>query len=351
MNNKIAIALVFALIVAIALPITVQAGTIRVITTTSDIASIAKKVGGKLVEVQSLNDGTRDPHFLQAKPTYIMKARKADLFIRIGMELEIGYEPVILNSCRNRNIQVGKDGHLDLSINTVKLEVPTMKIDRSMGDVHPMGNPHYWLDPYNGRIMAQDITQRLIKLDPKNKKTYTQNLAAFKKRLDEAMFGKKAVETIGGDDLWKVLIEGTIDKHLKEKKIESAGWYGLLLPYKGKGIVSQHRSWNYLLNRFGLKLAIEMESKPGVPPSPRHLKKVVETVKAEKVQAIIVEPFYGTKAADFVASRTNATVIVCANAVGGQPQASDYIAMLDNAIQSLAKALQKNTEGKAGGKS
>ncbi|MFH1709264.1 MAG: metal ABC transporter substrate-binding protein [Planctomycetota bacterium] len=339
MSFKIIVTLVLTLAFSICYTGALAAEQLQVVATTSDIASITRAIGGDRVAVQSLNDGTRDPHFLQAQPTYIVQARNADLFIRIGMELEVGYEPVILDASRNARIAVGKQGHLDLSANVVKLEVPTQKVDRSMGDVHAMGNPHYWLDPYNGRIMAWDIAGQLSRLDPEGTAIYAKNLAGFNRRLDEAMFGVQALEAIGGDRLWVALLQGELERLLQEKQIVAGGWFGLLAPFKGQGVISQHRSWNYLLNRFGLKLTAEMEPKPGIPPGPQHLMDVVETVRRENVKVIMVEPFYGTTAADYVASRTGAQVIVCANATGGTPEATDYLGMLDHAIRSLAGVL------------
>ncbi len=312
---------------------------LNIVTTTTDLASIARSVGGDRVRVRSLQNGTRDPHFLQAKPTYIVMARKADLWVRVGMELEIGYEPVILNSSRNRRIKVGSPGHLDVSQNVIRLDVPTKKVNRSMGDVHPEGNPHYWLDPYNGRIVAREIVDRLKRLDPAGAKVYEANLAAFTARLDGAMFGKAALVAMKGDELWKQQCDGGLQKALRKMGIGPGGWYGALLPHSGAKVGTHHRSWNYLLGRFGLVLGAELEPKPGIPPSPRHLTEALGTVKAAGIKAFMVEPFYSRKAADFIAARTGARVVVCANATGGQPEATDYIAMIDNAVRKLAAAL------------
>ena len=227
---------------------------LNVVTTTTDMASIARSIGGDRVRVRSLQNGTRDPHFLQAKPTYIVMARKADLWIRVGMELEIGYEPVILNSSRNRRIKAGSEGHLDASQNVLRLDVPTKKINRSMGDVHPEGNPHYWLDPYNGRIVAAEIAGRLKRLDMAGARTYEANLAAFTRKLDEAMFGEAALKAMKGDELWKLQLAGGLRKCLDDRKIKPGGWYGILLRHRGAKVGTHHRSWNYLLNRFGLVL-------------------------------------------------------------------------------------------------
>lgn len=312
---------------------------LRIVTTTTDLASIAGAVGGSRVSVFCLQDGTSDPHFLQARPSYIAQARRADLWIRIGMELEVGYEPVILESCRNGRIQVGSAGHLDVSTGVLKLDVPAQRVDRSMGDVHAQGNPHYWLDPYNGRIVAEEIVERLKLLDPGSSGSYESGLAAFKKNLDTAMFGEEAVEAVGGERLWELQIAGTLDGELDSHGITAAGWHGILKPFRNNDVASHHRSWNYLLDRFGLVLAFELEPKPGIPPSSRHLSDVVEIAKERHVRAILVEPFYDRKPADFVAERTGAAILVCANSMGGQKEAADYLSMLDHAVQFLAAGL------------
>jgi len=315
------------------------AAALNVVTTTTDLASITREIGGNRLSVDSLQDGTRDPHFLQAKPSYIMLARRADLWIRIGMELEIGYEPVIIDSSRNARIRPGRPGHLDVSERVLRLDVPSAKVDRSMGDVHPQGNPHYWLDPLNGRIIAETICERLRELDPPGAEAYDAGLAAFKRKLDTAMFGEGAVAALGGDELWELSRSGALDAALESRGIVSGGWCALLGPHRGACVASHHRSWNYLLGRFGLVLAAELEPKPGIPPSSRHLAEVVETVRARGVKAIMVEPFYPPKAAGFVAERTGARVVVAANATGGDEAATDYVAMLDSCVRRLAAAL------------
>jgi ABC-type Zn uptake system ZnuABC Zn-binding protein ZnuA len=281
------------------------ADKLNVVTTTPTLASIAESVGGEHVSVTSIGSGDEDPHFIQAKPSYMMKARKADLWIRIGLELEIGYEGLILQGSRNPRIQINTPGHLDASEGILKLEVPTGKIDRSMGDVHPMGNPHYWLDPYNGRIIAQNICQRLKLLDPEHAGDYDRNLAAFLSKLDNAM----------------------------------TGWAAKLKPFEHSKIVTYHRSWPYFANRFNLNVVAELEPKPGIPPGPGHILEVINTMKSEKAKVILMEPFYNRDDAEAVAKKTGAKVVVVPNAVN--EQVKDYIAMLDNVVNRLSDALSE----------
>jgi len=281
------------------------ADKLNVVTTTTNLASIAESVGGGHVSVTSIGSGDEDPHFIQAKPSYMMKARKTDLWIRVGLELEIGYEGLILQGSRNPRIQINTPGHLDASEGILKLELPTGKVDRSMGDVHPMGNPHYWLDPYNGKIIAKNICQRLKQLDPEHTEDYDRNLAAFNSKLDNAM----------------------------------VGWVAKLKPFEHSKIVTYHRSWPYFANRFNLDVVAELEPKPGIPPGPGHILEVINTMKSEKARVILMEPFYNRDDAEAVAKKTGAKVVVVPNAVN--EQVKDYIAMLDNVVNRLSEALSE----------
>jgi len=278
---------------------------INVLTTTEDLKSITEAIGGAKVKVDSLARGYQDPHFVAAKPSFMMKAKNADLFMVIGLELEIGYEELIINGSRNQKIRIGQSGYLDVSEGVNLLEVPTTtKIDRSMGDVHPMGNPHYWLDPENVKMVAYNIAKRLSELSPGNAPYFQENLASFNKKMDEKM----------------------------------AEWNKKMEPFKGRKIAIYHRSWPYFVDRFGLVVACELEPKPGIPPSPTHLKEVIDIMKRDKVGVILMEVFYDEKPAQFVAGQTGAKVIVVPNSVGGTKDANDYFSLMDTIINKLADA-------------
>jgi len=278
---------------------------INILTTTEDLKSITEAIGGAKVKVDSLARGYQDPHFVAAKPSFMMKAKNADLFMVIGLELEIGYEELIINGSRNQRIRIGQPGYLDVSEGVNLLEVPTTtKIDRSMGDVHPMGNPHYWLDPENVRIVAYNIANRLSELSPGNAQYFQENLVSFDKKMDKKM----------------------------------AEWNKKMEPFKGRRIAIYHRSWPYFVDRFGLVIACELEPKPGIPPSPAHLKEVIDIMKRDKVNVILMEVFYDEKPAQFVAGQTGAKVIVVPNSVGGTKEANDYIGLMDTIVNKLAEA-------------
>ena len=315
---------------------------LQVVTTTTDLAAIARAVGGDKVEVTTIATGHEDPHFIAAKPSYMMAARKADLWIRVGLELEIGYEQLILDGSRNARIRLGTRGHLDASEGILRLEVPTQRIDRSMGDIHPLGTPHYWIDPLNGRIVAKNIGKRLEKLEPEHAEYFRERTASFQHELDEGMFGRELVDKIGGGRLWAALLKRKLDMVLEQPGQPAlGGWLASMRPHAGQKIVTYHRSWSYFVHRFGLVVADELEPKPGIPPGPGHVADVVKRVKAEDVKVLLMEPFYSRKAPDLVVSETGISVVECANSVGGQPEATDYLAMIDNIVRRVDTALSR----------
>jgi zinc/manganese transport system substrate-binding protein len=312
---------------------------LNIVTTITPLKSIAEAVGGNFVSVTAIGRGDEDPHFIAAKPSFMMKARKADLFIRIGLELEIGYEGLILQGSRNPKIQLGMPGHLDTSEGITRLEVPVRRVYRSMGDVHPLGNPHYWLDPYNGRIIAKTVCNRLKQLDPAHSADYDRNLASFLLKLDSAMFGPKLTAEIEGEKLWELLLNRQLDNFIKEKSLSLDGWLAKIKPFEGSAIVTYHQSWSYFANRFNLDIVAELEPKPGIPPTPGHILQVIETMKADKAKVILTEPFYEHQSARTVADKTGAKVLIVPNAP--DEQLRDYIAMLDNIVTKLTEALSQ----------
>ena len=283
---------------------------IRVATTTSDLKSITEFVGGDRVKVTSIATGYQDPHFVEAKPSYMIKVREADLFIRIGLDLELAWESLIIEGSRNPKIKFGSNGHLDASEGVELLEVPIQKIDRSLGDVHPYGNPHYWIDPLNAKIMASNIAKRLATISPRDKDYFMEHTARFSR---------------------------TIDKKMKE-------WNRKMSPYKGNKIVTYHKSWSYFARRFGLIVAEYLEPKPGIPPSPRHILEIIKKIKAEKINIVLMEPFYSDKAPKLIASKTGAKIVKVTNSVGGMKGADDYISLIDKIVEELVLAFQ-STQG------
>lgn len=315
---------------------------LSIVATTSTLASLAKSVAKDHATVISLAGGHEDPHYLQALPSYLVKARHADLWIKSGMDLEIGWEGPVLDGARNPKIRPDQVGYLDVSSQVIKLDVPRGKISREMGDVHPAGNPHWWLDPLNGRIAAEVIAKRLARLDPAHTADYQANLAEFRLALDRAMFGKRVVDAVDGATLWTMLLRGQLEQGLAGHGLQGKpeGWYGRLMPFRGQALVTYHRSWVYFCNRFALRVAVELEPKPGVPPSGRHLNEVIALVKRLNIKLILMEPFYSPKAAELVAAKTGAQVVRVANSVGGSPAARDYLSLMELIVNRVAATLE-----------
>lgn len=334
------------------------ADKLKVVTTTTDLRSIVESIGGDKVEAASLATGHEDTHFIDAKPSCMVLARDADLWVRIGLELEIGYENLVIDGSRNPKIRIGTPGHLDASEGVLRLEVPTGKVDRSMGDIHPQGNPHYWLDPLNMRIVAKNVAARLSKLDSANADAYAANLKTFQNKLDEAMFGAKLMEAgaaaagskdQGGAKLWALLLKNELDKFIKDHGGDSVlgGWYGAMRPLHGTKILTYHRSWSYFANRFQLDVVGELEPKPGIEPTPAHLSEIVDLVSKEKVKFLLMEPFYSRQAPDWLANKTGIKIVDVANSVGGQPAATDYISMIDQVVKRCVDACGTATSNPA----
>jgi ABC-type Zn uptake system ZnuABC Zn-binding protein ZnuA len=327
---------------AVVLPNILSARALRVVTTTTDLKAITEAVGGSYVTVTSICTGLQDPHFIEAKPSYMVKLRKADLFIRIGLQLEIGWEPLLVQGSRNGKIQPGNPGFLDASTGINRLEVPTGPVDRSLGDIHPEGNPHYWLDPYNGRIIARTIAERLMQLDPAHRDQYREQLQAFLQSLDAAMFGADLPARLPADTLWEFHSRGTLEQELIRRFGSTAlldGWAARMAPLRGIRIITYHKSWSYFLHRFGLTAVAQLEPKPGVPPSPKHILNLIRLVQTDQVPLILMEPFYSDKAPRLVAQKTGIKVLKLGYSVGGDPDSRDYLALIDTLVNRIADQL------------
>ena len=279
--------------------------SLKVVTSTTDLADIAKSVGGSRISVRHISEGYQDPHFVEAKPSFVLQLRDADVFAFVGLDLEIGWMPLLLDGARNRRINPGGAGHVDVSRVIPVLDVARGPVDRSQGDVHPRGNPHYWLDPENAKRIAELFRERFSALDPQGATTYARNAQQFGNRLDAA-----------------------------ERE-----WAPLLARIKEQPVVAWHTSWRYFAQYTGMNIVGFMEPKPGVPPSPAHLAGLVQTMKRTGTKVIIMEPFYDRRMADFVARNSGAQVLVLPPSVGGARGIDDYIALMRSNIRQLANAL------------
>jgi zinc/manganese transport system substrate-binding protein len=297
-------------IVILAWPAIVSAQSkLNVVTTTEDLGSIAREIGGDKVSVTPLAKGYQDPHFVDPKPSFILAVSRADVLMVVGRELEIGWLPPLLSSSRNAKIQPGAKGYLDASMNVRILEIPTGQITRAMGDVHPSGNPHYWLEPGNGRRIAQAIRDKLSENSPANSAYFAQRYTDFDARLAAA-----------------------------EKR-----WDATMAPYKGTKVVTYHRSWPNFMERFGLDVMGYVEPKPGIPPSPSHTIDLIEDMKKQGAKLIVVEPYFDLKTPQAIANQVGGKVLVMAPSVGGAKEVTDYIQLFEYDVNMLAGALKQIT--------
>ncbi|HEV2017256.1 MAG TPA: metal ABC transporter substrate-binding protein [Gemmatimonadaceae bacterium] len=278
---------------------------IRVVATTPDLASVAREIGGDKVSVVALAKPTEDPHYVDAKPSHIVTLNRADALIEGGAELELGWLPPLLENSRNSKISAGAPGRIVASEGIKLLEIPT-SFDRSKGDVHSLGNPHFMIDPVNVKIIARNIANHFAQIDPKNAATYNGNLGRFNTKLD----------------------------------IKFADWQKQLAPYRGARIVTYHKDFIYLADRFGLNIVGELEPKPGIAPSPAHLAQVIGKMKATNAKVILVQPFQNRRTAETVARQTGAAVLDVPQQPGAAPNTTSYFDLMDNLVHTLAGGLR-----------
>ena len=303
MNRRIFLVLLAGVL---ALAPRVAGAQLKVVTSTTDLYDIARSVGGDKITASHIGQGYQDPHFIDAKPSFVLQLRNADVWAFVGLDLEIGWMPLLLDGARNPKIRKGAPGYVDASTAIKVLDTPQGNVDRSMGDVHPLGNPHYWLDPENGRRIARLFETRFAQLDPANAAVYDANEKAFEARLNAA----------------------------------ERGWATDLATIKAKPIVAWHTSWRYFAEYTGVNIVAFVEPKPGVPPSPSHLYTVIQTVKRTGAKALVMEPFYDRKVADLIARQTGIKVLILPPSVGGVKGVNDYIALMKYDMAQLAAAVR-----------
>lgn len=281
---------------------------LNVVATTTDLASLASEVGGDRITVASIARGYQDPHYVEAKPSFLLTLRKADLLVVVGRQLEIGWLAQLVTQCGNRRIQIGAPGYLDVSQFAEILEIPTGPITRAMGDVHPLGNPHYWLDPENGRRIARGIHMKLAEMQPADAGYFEQRFQSFNGRLREA-----------------------------EKR-----WDEEMKPFRGRKVVTYHRSWANLIKRFNLNVVGYVEPRPGIPPTPGHTVNLIQMMKRENIKIVVVELYFDLKTPNSIAREVGGVVVVLLPSVGGETDVSDYFKLFDHDIALLTRALKAN---------
>src|SRR6476659_5028971 len=299
----------FTLLFLMLLAPAIASAQLKVVATTEDLGSLATEIGGDKVSVTALAKGYQDPHNVDPKPSFIVAVSRADLLIAVGRELEIGWLPPLITQSRNSKIQPGANGYLDASGNVKILEIPTGQITRAMGDVHPSGNPHYWLDPNNGRLIAQAIQRKLTELSPNDAAYFAGRYADFDKRLAAS-----------------------------EKR-----WDAALAPYKGTKIVTYHRSWPNFMERLGLDVIGYVEPKTGIPPSPPHTLDLFGEMKRQGAKLVVMESYFDSKTPEKIASEVGGKVVTLSPSVVGEKAATDYIQLFEYNVNTLATALKSVT--------
>jgi ABC-type Zn uptake system ZnuABC Zn-binding protein ZnuA len=283
------------------------ASKLNVVTSTEDLAAIGREIGGDHIAIDSIAKGYQDPHFVEPKPSFLLKLQKADLLAVVGLQLEIGWLPPLITQSGNSKIQVGNKGYLDVSTYCEVLELPTGVVTRADGDVHPLGNPHYWLDPENGRRIARAFKDKFSEMQPADAAYFDQHLKDFEQRLTEA-----------------------------EKR-----WDAQMAPFRDRKVVTYHRSFPNFAKRFGLNIVDYVEPKPGIPPTPSHTLELINRMKQENIKLILVEPYFDMKTPNSVAQQVGGTAIVLLPSVGGEKQVQTYFQLFDYDINLLISAFGK----------
>lgn len=293
--------------IILSLPLSVAEGRglLRVVATTEDLAAIAHEVGGDKTEVVPLIRGTQDPHYIQVRPSDMIKVSRADLFAIVGLELD-QWAYALAEGARNPGVMAGAPGFVDCSKDVHVLEVPIGKVDRSMGDVHPLGNPHYWLDPENGKVIAKNILDGLQRVDPQNAGVYQKNHDAFCAKLDRAI----------------------------------AQWKEIAAPLKGKQVITYHKSWSYFLNAFGMQASDYVEPRAGVPPSPKHVQDLISKIRARKISLLLVDPYFDIRLPQKIEAETDADLVILAPSVGAIPAVKDYIGLFEYNLDRIVSEVK-----------
>lgn len=305
--SRLSVILALGLIAgALLSPMAAEAKKLNVVTSTTDLAALTEEVGGDKVNVESIAKGYQDPHFVEAKPSFLLKLRQADLLIAVGLQLEIGWLPPLITQSGNPRIQVAATGYLDASQFAEILEIPQGTVTRAEGDVHPLGNPHYWLDPDNGRRIARGIANKLADMDTADGAFFQQRFQDFEKRLLAA-----------------------------EQK-----WDAEMKPYRGRKVVTYHRSLPNFAKHFGLDVIGYVEPRPGIPPTPSHTLELIQLMKRENCKIILVEPYFDLKTPQSIARETGAQVVVYLPSVGGVKEVTTYFQLFDYDIALLTKSTQ-----------
>jgi zinc/manganese transport system substrate-binding protein len=343
MAKTLMIWLAFALAAAL-LPNVARADALQVVASLPALGKVAEAVGGDDVRVTTIASGVQDPHFVDPRPSYMVKLRDADALLVNGLDLEVGWVPPLIEGARNSRLRPGAPGYIDCSRNIPVLELPSRQITRADGDVHPFGNPHYMTDPLNVKIVAETVGDAFARLRPASAARFAERVKAFQTSIDQAMFGAELVDLVGGRKLDRLTRSGELDAFLATTpgSAKLGGWLGKMKPLEGTKVVCYHRSYSYFAQRFGLTVVDYVELKPGIQPGPSHLADVVGSIQREQVHVVIAHPFNDRKLAKLVADKGGATLLVLPLDVGGSASATSIASFFDAVTGELTRAFGKS---------
>jgi ABC-type Zn uptake system ZnuABC Zn-binding protein ZnuA len=332
----------YLLPIALATACSTMGEPLKVCATVPDLGDLVRQVGGEEVSVTVFAKGAEDAHFVEPRPSFVKELSRADLYIQMGLELESGWAPVLLRGARNAKVQPGTGGYLDASQAIQAIDIPAGIVDRSQGDVHATGNPHYLLDPVNGLKVARLIRDRLIALRPARRDAFEHHYADFRQRLGESLVGPQLATLYDVEKLMLLHDGNRLDAFLDQqnRSDQLGGWLGQLKQHRGTPLVADHNMWNYFTRRFGLDVVGYMEPRPGLPPTTGHLGELVKTMRARDVKLIISSPYFGDRHASFLAQNSHARSLVLAHQVGAVPGTDDYLSMLQQNVSAIVQALE-----------
>lgn len=311
---------------------------LRIVCTLGILGDLAQQVGGEHVSIEVLSSPHQDPHFVEPRPTLMRKAREADLFLEVGLKLELWAGKVVAGS-GNARIQLGQPGHLLVSQGIPTLELPSV-LSRELGDVHPDGNPHLWLDPVLAARMAANIERALSSLDAVHRSDYQANLKRFEERIDRALFGEALLAKFGSGQLTRMARSGKLIEYLELRQAEHllGGWLGRARPLRGQSMVTYHKTFVYFAERFGMQIPIEVEAKPGSPPTPKHKAAVLKLMQEQGIKALLQEVFFEREASESLCAATGARLCLVPIDVGPDSAAKDFFELMDLLIDELLLA-------------
>jgi zinc/manganese transport system substrate-binding protein len=341
---KIALgSLVFSLFAA---GLVAQQKKVQVVCTLPTLKALAQEIGGDKVDVVALAKGDQDPHFVTPTPVLMRRTREADLFVENGFSLELWADEVV-NGSGNSKIFRGTPGRVTAGTGIPALEIPAV-LTRELGDIHPQGNPHVWLDPLLAKIEAGSICEALKRRDPPNADFYAARLSDFNKRIDVALFGPELVKVLGTQKLTRLTWSGELQDFLESNKLNgkplselTGGWMKQASSLRGVKAVEFHKVWVYFARVFGMQLMGTVEERPGIPPGPQHVRQVVDMVRSQKIPLIMVDNFYDPALPNNIARQAGASVVILPNQVEGEPGIKSYFDLIDYLIRELTAALQK----------